>query len=343
MSGNQQKEINKSGIGDIRKTRIVFMGTPEFAIASLETLLINKFNVAGVVTAPDRQSGRGLKLQQSAVKKFAIKSSLPVLQPTNLKDREFINDLKKIKPDLLVVVAFRKLPDEVWKLPPLGTINLHASLLPQYRGAAPINWVLINGEKTTGVTTFFIDDKIDTGKIIYQDKVGITPGENAGTLHDKLMSKGAELVNKTVKSILEGVTPQTDQSTLTKTLTELKKAPKLRNENCEIPWKKSAVEVYNFIRGLSPYPGAWTRIKNQKGKTSILKIFETEAILEKHENKQGTILSDNQSYLKVATNSGFVKLLSVQLPGKKQMEIIPFLRGFDTNGLTFEVKNQNLF
>ncbi len=337
MSGNQQKEINKSGLESIRKARIVFMGTPEFAIASLETLLINKFNVAGVVTAPDRQSGRGLKLQQSAVKKFAIKSSLPVLQPTNLKDREFINDLKKIKPDLLVVVAFRKLPDEVWKLPPLGTINLHASLLPQYRGAAPINWVLINGEKTTGVTTFFIDDKIDTGKIIYQDKVGITPEENAGTLHDKLMSKGAELVNKTVKSILEGVTPQTDQSTLTKTLTELKKAPKLRNENCEIPWNKSAVEVYNFIRGLSPYPGAWTRIKNLKGKTSILKIFETEAILEKHENKQGTILSDNQSYLKVATNSGFVKLLSVQLPGKKQMEIIPFLRGFDTNGLRFEV------
>ena len=337
MSGNQQKEINKSGLESIRKARIVFMGTPEFAIASLETLLINKFNVAGVVTAPDRQSGRGLKLQQSAVKKFAIRSSLPVLQPTNLKDREFINDLKKIKPDLLVVVAFRKLPDEVWKLPPLGTINLHASLLPQYRGAAPINWVLINGEKTTGVTTFFIDDKIDTGKIIYQDKVGITPEENAGTLHDKLMSKGAELVNKTVKSILEGVTPQTDQSTLTKTLTELKKAPKLRNENCEIPWNKSAVEVYNFIRGLSPYPGAWTRIKNLKGKTSILKIFETEAILEKHENKQGTILSDNQSYLKVATNSGFVKLLSLQLPGKKQMEIIPFLRGFDTNGLRFEV------
>ena len=336
MSGSQQKGINKSGTGDIRKKRIVFMGTPEFAIASLETLLINKFNVCGVVTAPDRQSGRGLKLQQSAVKKFAIKSSLPVLQPTNLKDREFINELKKIKPDLLVVVAFRLLPDEVWQLPPLGTINLHASLLPQYRGAAPINWVLINGEKTTGVTTFFIDDKIDTGKIIYQDKVGITPGENAGTLHDKLMNKGAELVNKTVKSLLEGVSPQTDQSTLTKTQAELKKAPKLRKENCEIPWEKSAIEVYNFIRGLSPYPGAWTRIKNQKGKTSILKIFETEAIPEKHKNKPGTILTDDLSYLKVATNNGFVKLLSVQLPGKKQMDIIPFLRGFDTDGLRFE-------
>ena len=336
MSGNQQKGINKTGKEDIRKRRIVFMGTPEFAIACLDVLLINKLNVAGVVTAPDRQSGRGLKLQQSAVKKFAIKSSLPVLQPTNLKDQKFINELKKIKPDLLVVVAFRKLPDEVWQLPPLGTINLHASLLPQYRGAAPINWVLINGEETTGVTTFFIDDKIDAGKIIYQDKVEITAEENAGTLHDKLMKKGAELVIKTVKSILEGVTPQTDQSTLIKTQTELKKAPKLRNENCEIPWEKSAVEVYNFIRGLSPYPGAWTRIKDQKGKTSILKIFETKAIPEKHENKPGTILSDDQSYLNVATNSGSVKLLSVQLPGKKQMDIIPFLRGFDTHGLRFE-------
>lgn len=334
MSGNQQKGINKSGTGN---ARIVFMGTPEFAIASLDVLLINKFNIAGVVTAPDRQSGRGLKLQQSAVKKFAIKSSLPVLQPTNLKDPEFINTLKKIKPDILVVVGFRKLPDEVWKLPPLGTINLHASLLPQYRGAAPINWVLINGEKITGVTTFFIDDKIDTGKIIYQDKVEITPGENAGTLHDKLMNKGAELVNKTVKSILKGVSPQTDQSTLTKAQTELKKAPKLRNENCEIPWEKSAIEVYNFIRGLSPYPGAWTRIINQKGKTSILKIFKTEVIPEQHENKPGTVLTDDQSYLKIAVDSGFVKLLSVQLPGKKQMDIIPFLRGFDTNGLRVEV------
>ncbi|MCK4699101.1 MAG: methionyl-tRNA formyltransferase [Bacteroidales bacterium] len=332
MSGNQQKGINKSGTGN---ARIVFMGTPEFAIASLDALLINKFNIAGVVTAPDRQSGRGLKLQQSAVKKFAIKSSLPVLQPTNLKDLEFINTLKKIKPDILVVVGFRKLPDEVWKLPPLGTINLHASLLPQYRGAAPINWVLINGEKITGVTTFFIDDKIDTGKIIYQEKVEITPGENAGTLHDKLMNKGAELVNKTVKSILKGVSPQTDQSTLTKAQTELKKAPKLRNENCEIPWEKSAIKVYNFIRGLSPYPGAWTRIINQKGKTSILKIFKTEVISEQHENKPGTVLTDDQSYLQIAVDSGFVKLLSVQLPGKKQMDIIPFLRGFDTNGLMF--------
>ena len=339
MSGSQQKGINKASMENIRKTRIVFMGTPEFAIASLEMLLINKFNVAGVVTAPDRQSGRGLKLQQSAVKKFAIKSSLPVLQPINLKDREFINELKKIKPDLLVVVAFRMLPDEVWKLPPLGTINLHASLLPQYRGAAPINWVLINGEKTTGVTTFFIDDKIDTGKIIYQEKVEIAQGENAGTLYVKLMRKGAELVNKTVKSILDGVTPKIDQSTLTKTQIELKKAPKLRNENCEIPWEKSAVKVYNFIRGLSPNPGAWTRIKNQKGKTSILKIFETEAIPEKHENKPGTILSDNQSYMKVAVDNGFIKLLSVQLPGKKQMDIIPFLRGFDTYNLKLEVKN----
>jgi len=339
MSGSQQKGINKSDIENIRKTRIVFMGTPEFAIASLNALLINKFNVAGVVTAPDRQSGRGLKLQQSAVKKFAIKSSLPVLQPINLKNREFINELKKIKPDLLVVVAFRKLPDEVWKLPPLGTINLHTSLLPQYRGAAPINWVLINGEETTGVTTFFIDDKIDTGKIIYQEKVEIAQGENAGTLHVKLMRKGAELVNKTVKSILEGVSPQTDQSTLIKTQAELKKAPKLRNENCEIPWAKSAVEVYNFIRGLSPYPGAWTKIKNQKGKTSILKIFETEAIPKKHENKPGTILSDNQSYMKVAVDNGFIKLLSVQLPGKKQMDIIPFLRGFDADDLKLEVKN----
>jgi len=340
MSGSQQKGINKSGIENTSNARIVFMGTPEFAIPSLEALLINKLNVAGIVTSPDRQSGRGLKLQQSAVKKFAKKSSLPVLQPTNLKDREFINELKKIKPDLLVVVAFRKLPDEVWQLPPLGTINLHASLLPQYRGAAPINWVLINGEKTTGVTTFFIDDKIDTGKIIYQDKVEITPGENAGTLHDKLMSKGAKLVIKTVKSILEGVSPQTDQSTLTKPQTELKKAPKLRSENCEIPWEKSAVEVYNFIRGLSPYPGAWTKIKNQKGKVSILKIFETEAISEKHEHKPGTILTDNHSYLKVAADSGFVKLLFVQLPGKKQMDIIPFLQGFDTDGLRFDIEEE---
>ena len=339
MSGSQQKGINKSDIENIRKTRIVFMGTPEFAIPSLNALLINKMNIAGVITAPDKQSGRGLKPQQSAVKKFAKKSSLPVLQPTNLKDRDFIYELKKIKPDLLVVVAFRKLPDEVWKLPPLGTINLHASLLPQYRGAAPINWVLINGEKTTGVTTFFIDDKIDTGKIIFQEKVKITPGENAGTLHDKLMRKGAELVTKSVKSILKRVSPKIDQSTLTKTQTELKKAPKLRNENCEIPWKKSAIDVYNFIRGLSPSPGAWTRIKNQKGKTSILKIFETETIPGKHKYKPGTIFTDTQSYLNIATNSGFVKLLSVQLPGKKQMNIIPFLRGFNTNGLKLEIKD----
>lgn len=337
MSGNQQKGINNSGKMNNIDARIVFMGTPEFAIPSLDALLINNLNIAGVVTSPDKPSGRGLKLQQSAIKKFAVEHRLPLLQPANLEDREFINELRKLKPDLLIVVAFRKLPDEVWQLPPMGTFNLHASLLPQYRGAAPINWVLINGEKTTGVTTFFIDEKIDTGKIIYQDEISILPKENFGTLHDKLMKEGAKLVVKTTKSILENRYPQTDQSALINIPKELKKAPKLRRENCEINWARSVVDVYNFIRGLSPYPGAWTIFTDQEGKSDVLKIFEADALVEKHEYNQGTILTDDQSYMKVAVSNGFIKLLSVQLPGKKQMCIVPFLQGFDTNGLKFKV------
>lgn len=330
MSGSQPKEINDKE--NIRNAKIVFLGTPEFAIPSLDALLNNNFKIAGVITSPDRQSGRGLKIQQPPVKKYAKISSLPVLQPPNLKDNVFINQLKDLKADLFVVVGFRKLPDEVWKLPPLGTINLHASLLPQYRGAAPINWVLINGEKTTGVTTFFIDDKIDTGKIIYQESVEITPWEDAGMLHDKLMKTGAKLIVKTVKSIIDGTSPKIDQSVITKTETEFKKAPKLKKENCIINWDRSSTEIYNFIRGLSPCPGAWTKFTNNKEETDILKIFKTEPITKKHKYKPGKIVTDGQSYLKVATNNGFVKILSLQLPGRKQQEIIPFLRGFDTDG-----------
>jgi len=238
---------------------IVFMGTPDFAVGVLKTLIEHKYNVVGVITAPDRPSGRGRKLNQSAVKKYALEQNLPILQPTNLKNESFLAELKQFNANLQIVVAFRMLPKVVWQMPELGTFNLHASLLPNYRGAAPINWAIINGEKTTGVTTFYIDDKIDTGAIILKEKILVDENDTAGTLHDKLMKLGSNIVVKTVKTIEKGNVETTQQSLLKE---QIKHAPKIFKETCQIDWNKSIDAIYNMIRGLNPYPGAWTVFDN---------------------------------------------------------------------------------
>ncbi|MDP4188683.1 MAG: methionyl-tRNA formyltransferase [Bacteroidota bacterium] len=312
--------------------RIVFMGTPEFAVATLKTLIDNNYEIAAVVTAPDKPAGRGKKLQASEVKKFALERNLPVLQPEKLKNPEFLAQLKALNADLQVVVAFRMLPEVVWSMPPKGTINLHASLLPQYRGAAPINWAVINGEKESGVTTFFISKDIDTGEIIYQETVPIGPDQTAGELHDKLMETGAGLLLKTVKDIENGSYPHTRQSELTDS-GALKPAPKIFKENCKIDWNKPGKDIHNFIRGLSPYPTAWTEIRtgqdpDQKIPLKIfLSSFEENHIVSQSENL-GKIFTDNKKYIKVAVLDGFIYLKSLQLPGHGCLSAEEFLRGF---------------
>jgi len=308
--------------------RIVFMGTPEFAVESLKILVENKYNVVGVITMPDKPSGRGHKLQCSAVKQYALEHKLPVLQPEKLKDETFLEELKELKADLQIVVAFRMLPEVVWNMPKYGTFNLHASLLPQYRGAAPINWAIINGEKETGATTFFLTHEIDTGKIILQEKVSITETDDAGIVHDKLMVMGAMMVKKTVDLLMEGKTEGIDQSQFMHPETELKPAPKIFKETCEIKPDRSVEEVYNFIRGLSPYPAAWMDLQfpNQTDVVT-LKIFETEKESGVHGFQVGTLVTDGKKYAKIAMKDGFIHLKSVQAPGKKRMDIGELLRG----------------
>lgn len=298
--------------------RIVFMGTPDFAVASLQALVEAGFEIAGVVTAADKPAGRGQKISESAVKKYAVEKGLNVLQPIKLKDPAFIDELRMLNAELQVVVAFRMLPEIVWSMPPKGTINLHASLLPQYRGAAPINHAIINGERVTGVTTFFLKQEIDTGDIILSEEVDIADTDTAGDLHDKLMTVGAALLLKTVNAIAAGNFKETAQD-MTE---EIKHAPKIFKEFCEIDWNQPAGEIYNLIRGLSPYPTAFTKLQ---GKT--LKIFKAELEITEPGISVGGFLTDGKTYLKFAARNGFIKLKDVQLEGKKRMLIEELLRG----------------
>lgn len=300
--------------------RIVFMGTPEFAVPSLRILVENGFNVVGVITAPDRPKGRGKKLATSAVKDYALEAGLNILQPTNLKNPEFQQTLKDLKADLQVVVAFRMLPESVWDMPPIGTFNLHGSLLPQYRGAAPINWAIINGEKETGITTFFLKHEIDTGEIIFQEKEPIAYDDNVGTVYVRLMQKGAELVLKTAQAIVAGEYPSEPQVVPD----ELKHAPKIFRETCEIDWSKPAEAVRNHIRGLSPYPAAWTTFQGKN-----LKVFEAELIESDLKAEIGDIQSDWKTYLHVRTGNSVLSLTDVQLEGKKRMAVGDLLRGLN--------------
>ncbi len=300
-----------------RKLKIVYMGTPEFAVPALEKLIESEFEVVGVVTAPDKPAGRGLKLKYSPVKEAALKHNLPVLQPEKLKDEGFLNQLKDLGTNLIVVVAFRMLPELIWSFPKYGTFNLHASLLPQYRGAAPINWAIINGETETGLTTFFLKKKIDTGDLILQEKEPITIEDTAGTLYKRLMTKGSDVVLKTVALIAENtyeLTPQQDPE-------NPKGAPKIFREDCEIDFNKPVDAVYNFIRGLSPYPAAWT---NALGKTC--KIFAAE-VVQKPVDSEENIVSDQKSYLYIRTAKGYISIKELQPAGKKKMYVDAFLRG----------------
>lgn len=311
----------------MKDLRIVFMGTPDFAVESLRILVENGYNVVGVITMPDKPAGRGHKLQPSAVKKYAVEQNLPLLQPEKLKDEAFLEALKGWQADLQIVVAFRMLPEAVWDMPRLGTFNLHASLLPQYRGAAPINWAIINGERETGVTTFFLTHEIDTGKIIKQEKVAIGENDNAGKIHDELMNVGARLVKETVDDLLADKVDAIDQSQFFQAESELKAAPKIFKETCQIDWSKPALQVHNQIRGLSPYPTAWTELKLQEAaEPQYFKVFETEVIPEAHALAPATVVSDFKTYLRVATPDGFVELKSIQVPGKKAMSVGEFLR-----------------
>ena len=307
--------------------RIVFMGTPGFAVESLKALVENKYNVVGVITAPDRPAGRGYKLQPSAVKEYALSQGLNILQPEKLRDETFLKDLKDLKADIQVVVAFRMLPEVVWDMPPMGTFNLHGSLLPQYRGAAPINWAIINGEKQTGVTTFFLKHEIDTGKIILQEKIDIEPNDNVEVIHDKLMQIGATLVTKTIDAILNDEIEAKSQDNFFNSESDLKPAPKIFKETCEIDWTKTSSEVHNFVRGLSPYPAAWTNLKVNE-EILTFKVFETNPIIEQHNLLPGSIITDNKATLRIATQDGFVELLDIQLSGKRRMKTSQFLNGF---------------
>ncbi|MBS1529061.1 MAG: methionyl-tRNA formyltransferase [Bacteroidetes bacterium] len=301
--------------------RIVFMGTPEFAVASLDALIEAGCNIVGVVTAPDKPAGRGQKVSESAVKQYVVAHGLKVLQPEKLKNEQFLEELKALNADLQVVVAFRMLPEVVWNMPPKGTINLHASLLPQYRGAAPINWVLINGERESGVTTFFLKHDIDTGNILFTEKVTLTGQETAGELHDRLMHKGAGLLVKTVKAIESGRYTENPQASLAESV-ELRHAPKIFKEDCRIDWNQPAEKIYNLIRGLSPYPTAFTVLQDK-----ILKVFRADYELAETNEQPGEFFSDNKTFLKAAAKDGFVSFKEVQLEGKKRMGIEEFLRG----------------
>jgi methionyl-tRNA formyltransferase len=301
--------------------RVIFMGTPHFAVSSLDALIKAGCDIVAVVTAPDKPAGRGQKVSESAVKQYAVANGLKVLQPEKLKNEDFIAELKALKADLQVVVAFRMLPEAVWNMPAKGTINLHASLLPQYRGAAPINWALINGEKESGVTTFFLKHDIDTGNILFTEKITLTGHEDAGELHDRLMNKGAGLLVKTVKAVESGRYNEHPQSQLAEG-TELRHAPKIFKDDCQINWAQPALTIYNKIRGLSPVPTAYTELNGKN-----LKVYASELQITEPAIQPGGFLTDNKTYLKFAAKDGFVLLTDIQLEGKKRMGIEDFLRG----------------
>lgn len=300
------------------KLRIIFMGTPEFAVSSLQKLVESGCEVVAVVTAPDKPSGRGLHLTPSPVKQYALSQGIPVLQPEKLKNPEFLAELRSYQADLQVVVAFRMLPEVVWNMPRRGTFNLHASLLPQYRGAAPINWAIINGETQTGVTTFFLEHEIDTGKIIFQETEPIHPDDTVGTLYERLMHKGAELVLRTVKAIEAGHYPQIPQPVAE----TLKAAPKIFKETCEINWNQSSETIRNFVRGLSPYPAAWTTLQGK-----LCKIYKTSVVQNFSSEHPSAIITDNKTYLRFKTADGWIGIEELQVEGKKRMSIEEFLRG----------------
>ena len=307
-----------------KNLRIVYMGTPDFAVESLRALVEGGYNVVAVVTMPDKPAGRGHKMQFSAVKEYALSVGLPVLQPEKLKAEDFIEELRSYKADLQIVVAFRMLPEVVWAMPRLGTFNLHASLLPQYRGAAPINWAIINGETKTGATTFFLKHEIDTGDMILQEQITIGENEDAGSLHDRLMMLGAELVLKTVDLIIEGTAKPIAQPALP--ADKLRPAPKIFKETCEIDFSKTATQVHNFVRGLSPYPTAWTNI-TIGGQTQTVKIYKTEISNSPEKPEISKVVTDGKHYLRVGCSEGWIDLTEVQLPGKKRMNIKDLLNG----------------
>jgi methionyl-tRNA formyltransferase len=311
----------------MKNLRIVFMGTPDFAVATLGSLLMNGFNVVGVVTTPDKPAGRGNKMTKSAVKEFSEFSYLPIIQPDNLKDPVFLEKLRELNADIFLVVAFQMLPEVVWRMPALGTINLHASLLPHYRGAAPINHALINGETTTGITTFFIDDKIDTGNILLREEILIFPHDNVRDLHDRLMKLGARLVIKTLGAIADNTINPLPQSQFLRPGEKPKPAPKIFSHDCIINWDRDPHKIHNLIRGLSPYPCARSFFKNATGTLSF-KIYESHAECEEHSFSPGQIVSDEKHFLKIACKGGFLSIVSIQLEGKKRMNTVEFLRGF---------------
>jgi methionyl-tRNA formyltransferase len=323
---------------DFKTLRIIFMGTPEFAVASLDALVNTGCNIVGVITAPDKVAGRGLQLQQSAVKKYAVEKGLHVLQPEKLKDPEFLAELKSLNADLQVVVAFRMLPEVVWNMPPMGSVNLHGSLLPQYRGAAPINWAVINGEKETGVTTFKLKHEIDTGDILLQESFPISANENAGDVHDKMKETGAQLLVKTIKGLADGSVIERPQLTAHSLQTTdnrqsssivsgqssvVKHAPKIFTETCKIDWNKPVDEVYNLIRGLAPYPAAFTFLQEKK-----IKVYKSGKINKIPTGKPGSFETDHKTYLQFACSDGYISILELQLEGKKRIAIADFLRGY---------------
>ena len=304
------------------KPRIIFMGTPAFAVASLSALLAAKMNVVGVVTAPDKPGGRGMQLQQSAVKQFAITHNLPLLQPEKLKSPEFFEALSVWKPDLQVVVAFRMLPEKIWSFPPMGTLNVHGSLLPQYRGAAPINWAIMNGEKETGVTTFQLQHAIDTGDILLQDRIAISENMTAGELHDTMMEVGAHLLVKTLNGMINNSISSVPQSE-TVSGVEIKHAPKIFTKDCEINWELSVEKVHNHIRGLAPFPGAITKVDGK-----IVKLYSTNIVHEIPNELPGTFVTDGNTFAKFACKNGYLNINDIQWEGKKRMPIADFLRGY---------------
>ena len=309
--------------------KIVYMGTPEFAVESLKRLVEGGYNVVGVVTMPDKPMGRhGSVLQGSPVKLYAESQGLKILQPVNLKDEAFVEELRSLQADLQIVVAFRMLPEVVWNMPKWGTFNLHASLLPQYRGAAPINWAVMNGDTETGITTFFLKHEIDTGDIIQQVKVPIADTDNVEIVYDKLMMLGGDLVLETVDKILDGTVSAIPQEEIIRSETELRPAPKIFKETCRIDWNKGVKGVYDHVRGLSPYPAAWTELCVPEGSRQVLKIYETEKQFVEHTLPVGMVDTDGKTYFRIAVKDGYVNLLSIQLAGKKRMSVGDFLRGY---------------
>ena len=321
--------------------RIVYLGTPDFAVEPLRRLIEKQkaceacgYEIVGVVTMPDKMiNKRGNQLLMSPVKQYAVSQGLPVLQPESLKDEAFQSELRALRADLQIVVAFRMLPESVWNMPRLGTFNLHASLLPQYRGAAPINWAIINGDKETGVTTFFLKHEIDTGDVIYRDVVAISEDDNAGTLHDKLMLQGGETVLRTVEAIVNGDVKAIAQDTMFVSEQELRPAPKIFRDTCKIDWTKDVSGVYDFVRGMSPYPAAWLELVDADGKQLPIKVYTVAKEFSEHGFEVGTLLTDNKSYAKVAVKGGYVSLVDVQLAGKKRMPIADLLRGFSIHDM----------